>query len=253
MRLRVVSWNINGRGSASWDYLETALRPDVALLQEAVPPAGVPNVLWQPIPHRRFGSAVVTYGDLSLSPVHGVPLANATETDLPESHPGAFRVAEVGFPGMAPVTVISLYGCMPRVMNGTAYATTTLHRSLSDLTPILDTRAIGRRRVVIAGDLNATPQFSDRYYAAQQALVIDRLTAFGLTCCLGTPPDRCVTTFRRARGAVTVEYQDDWMFASRNLRLMSCEAVDEAIDAYSDHAPIVAEFEVDRATPSNAY
>jgi len=177
-------------------------------------------------------------------PIGGVPLADATQTDLPESHPGAFKVAEVALPGMAPVTVISLYGFMPKMMNGIAYATTTLHRSLSDLTPLLDTRANRRRRVVIAGDLNATPQYSDRHYAAQQALVMHRLTAFGLTCCLGTPPAQCVTTFRRTRGAVTVEYQDDWMFASPNLTLVSCEAVEEAMGPYSDHAPIVAEFEV---------
>ena len=247
MRLRVVSWNINCRGAESWEYLDRTLRPDVALLQEAVPPDGVANVLSRPIDRRRFGSAIVTYGDAFARPLDGVALAGATEADLPESHPGAFRVAEVALPGMAPVTVISLYGFMPKVMNQTAYATTTLHRSLSDLIPLLDTRANSGRRVVLAGDLNATPQYSDRYYARQQELVIRRIEAFGLKVCLGDGHEHFVTTFRRVRGDRRVEYQDDWMFRTPNLRLVSCEAIQEAIGPYSDHAPIVAEFEIPAA------
>jgi exonuclease III len=244
MRLRVVSWNINCRGAESWEYLERTLRPDVALLQEAVPPDGVANVQWRPIDRRRFGSAIVTYGAVSARPLGGVPLAEATETDLPESHPGAFQVAEVALPGMAAVTMISLYGFMPKVMNQTAYATTTLQRSLSDLTPLLDTRRNGGRRVVLAGDLNATPQYSDKYDARHQELVIERIGAFGLVDCLREAHGDYVTTFRRTRGAVTVEYQDDWMFRTPNLVLLSCVVVGDAMGPYSDHAPIVAEFDV---------
>ena len=57
------------------------------------------------------------------------------------SHPGAFVAAELDGPGLdAPITAISLYGLLERLL-GTDYSTPSLHRSISDLTGILDDRS----------------------------------------------------------------------------------------------------------------
>ena len=59
--------------------------------------------------------------------------------------PESVAVADVE--GSEPLVVVSVYGLIDR-----GYADTTIHRILSDLTPLVDERRA--RRMVIAGDLN---------------------------------------------------------------------------------------------------
>src|SRR5262249_48377904 len=56
---------------------------------------------------------------------------------------------------------------------------TSLHRTLSDLTPILDQNRRRRNSIVFAGDLNASSQFPEPYRKAYQ-LVHQRIEALGL-------------------------------------------------------------------------
>ena len=67
--VRVVSWNLGHntggyarRHEEAWDYLLEELRPDVALVQEAVPPDGLDRsvVFVKPWAKRPWGSAIVT-------------------------------------------------------------------------------------------------------------------------------------------------------------------------------------------------
>jgi exonuclease III len=137
----------------------------------------------------------------------------------------------------------------------------SVHRSLSEVSPVLDDPRY-RRRVLLGGDLNTGTQwpkgdaFNDR-----DRSVLDRIAALGLVDCLrvkrapgrlpGCPcaeGDRCehVRTRRDPRRP-DVPYQTDYLFASRDLasRLQSCVvlASDEWF-SLSDHAPIVADFEL---------
>lgn len=158
MKLKVAAWNMGHWThrpvtQQAWDYLDRNIAPDIALMQEAVPPVERRNecCLWREIdPKRRWGSGVLA---------KGLPL---TEVHLERNdYPGALVVADVILPDKSTLTVISLCGQMDRH----GYAITTLHRMLSDLTHLLEgkLRAGGRPKVILGGDLNASPQYDDKY------------------------------------------------------------------------------------------
>src|SRR5207247_2189257 len=109
-------------------------------------------------------------------------------------HPGTYAAAEAAVAG-GHVNLASVYGMLAfKVRNDVRYSVTTVHRTLSDLTPILDTYRTSLP-VILAGDLNISPQIKQPDTAAHQA-VIDRIKAFGLIDCLGRAnKDEYVRTF----------------------------------------------------------
>jgi endonuclease/exonuclease/phosphatase family metal-dependent hydrolase len=148
-------------------------------------------------------------------------------------------VADAHLSGDRSVTVASVYGMLAfRVRNGQRYAVTTLQRTLSDLTPVLDVHR-SQAPVILAGDLNVSPQIQWPDTAAHTA-VIARIKAFGLTDCLGDTNDG---EYVRTYGKPETPFQDDWVFASPALKCTRCEPVDtEEAWALSDHCPVIAEF-----------
>jgi endonuclease/exonuclease/phosphatase family metal-dependent hydrolase len=243
---RLVTWNLNcsfrKRDDKPWAFI-ASLEPDVALVQESYRPLIEGAVGSEIGGTRSWGSWVVPFGGASLTAIPTVPVSNdAIEPAgaLEMSHPGAFAVADVQLPSDRAVTVASVYGMLAfSVLNRVRYAVTTLHRTLSDLTPILDVHRTPRP-VVLAGDLNVSPQITWPDTAAHVA-VIDRIKAFGLSDCLGDMHDgQYVRTF----GKVETPFQDDWVFASPSLTCTRCEPVDtDEAWALSDHCPVMAEFE----------
>jgi hypothetical protein len=204
--MRIVSWNMNRclrsavKHTQAWEYLRDKLRADVALVQEASPPAEVRSV-YRPIdannPRLNWASAVVALDpDVSLHSRARIPLADCylktpAKDELPDSHPGACAVADVSVrDGRFSFTAISLYGQWEEVPGGGAiYSCARLHRMISDLTGVF---AKSRRKpVVMAGDLNITTQIA--YEGQTQvetdgaAAVFSRLLAWGLTDCLEPP------------------------------------------------------------------
>src|SRR5262249_23460870 len=143
------------------------------------------------------------------------------------SHPGAVVAAEIDGPEIgAPITAISLYGLLERFL-GTEYSITSLHRSLSDLTHLLDDRA-RRGRIILGGDLNASPA----RWGTTHRVLFDRIESFGLESCLDyreqlTPTHRTV--------------QIDYLFLSRELvpRLSASAVID--VGDLSDHSALVAD------------
>ncbi|MGB8648923.1 MAG: hypothetical protein WCF84_27045 [Anaerolineae bacterium] len=240
-------WRRRSTHAEAWAYLD-ALQPDLALLQETHPQRETGrNILWQPIGGRRdWGSAIVSYGNVNLTPIPAVRLGERRDKEmLEDSHPGCVRVAEAGLSNGTAVTVISIYGLnSDPVRNGIKYATTTVHRILSDLMPILDVARAKERRVILAGDLNVSPQIPQPN-TIHHEIVIKRIKAFGLVDCLGETHDGYVRTYRHRNNPNSTPYQDDWVFATENLHLISCEAKDEETAwALSDHCPVIAEFEI---------
>jgi hypothetical protein len=225
----------------AWGYLDS-LELDLALVQEAASPADGTDVLLSPThPGQLWGVGVVAYG-LPLQEIPVVPLgADPLPGHLTVSHPGCMKVAEATLSDGSTLTIASLYGMIePPALNGMRYAYTTVQRLLSDLTPILDR---SKRRVIIGGDLNITPQFPPPD-GRQHELIIERIKAFGLVDCLGATHSGYVRTLRHQNEESGTPWQNDWLFASASLRLLSCEALDEpAAWALSDHCPVVAEFD----------
>jgi endonuclease/exonuclease/phosphatase family metal-dependent hydrolase len=248
--LRVLTWNLNHAFRAAdrraWEYIES-LQPDIALLQEARRPPFEGSIGTE-IPRRgTWGTWIVPFGRTALTEIPWISLGEKRPRGyLEASHPGAFCVAQARLPSRRVVTVASVYGMLSlTVRNGRRYAVTTVHRTLSDLTPILDVKR-SKAALILAGDLNVTPQIREPDTAAHEA-VIQRIKAFGLGDCLGDAHEgRFVRTYAKHE----LDWQDDWVFASPALRCTMCEPVDtKEAWTLSDHCPVIAEFEF--APPPN--
>jgi exonuclease III len=276
--MKIVAWNMRFESSPlNWK----AFAPDgehrchIALLNEAKrPPDGLE--LHVMTTSRTIGRDDRLYGgkkdrDWSTAVASPYPLQRPEDvwalppdeddrrSKLMTSRRGAWTAAVVSFPNGEKVTAISLYGLLDERSDA------SVHRSLSDLTPLLeDTRY--NELLVLGGDLN--PLWSADVGSMKLARVqgvFDRITrGFGLvdllertlnqenpqrrrlrscTCSLG---DGCwhVQTFRRNK-ASTRGCQDDYLFASPALagRLDKCYALDFTNESRSDHVPIVATFD----------
>jgi hypothetical protein len=148
--------------------------------------------------------------------------------------------------------VIAVYGLLDEKSDA------SVHRSLSELTPIFDHPRYGKN-VLLGGDLNifANPRRDDPARARHDS-VLQRLGALGMTSCLavakrprrsqliGCPcRDPGCRHQRTYLGHATDEpYEEDFLFMSKALKdkLHTCEVV-EGI-ASSDHAPLKATFKI---------
>ena len=236
---------------AAWEYLR-GLETDYALLQEIVPPRDWPpnRLVFRKMEYggrTQWGSAVVSYDR---------PIQEVSECLSPHgkkahrfhlTFPGTLAIAQIA----SDIVLVSVYGMID---NG--YAVTTVHRLLSDLTPLLDSK-LGRR-VILAGDLNVSTQLPEPDRKRHRNL-LERFATVGLVDCLDLErparqllrncpcediPCRHVHTHRHGRSGKP--WQNDYMFVSKPLssRVVSCRPVNEGDSiawSHSDHRPLVLE------------
>ena len=272
--LSVLTWNMNQRPEA-WQrlaQLRDKFGVQVALVQEAVPPpragwrvhpaAETPGA-WRVLAHadrkRQFASAVVLLDEaLTMTPLEPQSLGQAEYGQFAVSHPGQFAVAEVGLPGAASVTLVSLYGVWDRDERW-LFSEPTLHRAISDLTIVLQARE--RSNVVLAGDLNIYWQWEEAAgppWAARYNTVFNRLAAYGLSMAgpVGESPlDRCpcgrgrncrhVRTYAHNGNPANKPYQLDFVFTSEATTARTCRVLDDEAWQHSDHLPVLAEIVVE--------
>ena len=179
---------------------------------------------------------------------------SSREVSLYQTWPGSVAVATAEPDDGPPVTFVSVYGLID-----CGYAVTTVHRVLSDLTPLLDSKY--GKRLVLGGDLNCSTQLAPPDRARHRNLferfeslgLIDLLTLAGddrapvAGCPCDDEPCRHVQTHRHSRSAVP--WHDDYLFATEPMadRLVSCEAHDQGEPdpwEFSDHCPVVATFDI---------
>jgi exonuclease III len=251
MRLKVATWNMGHwqhlkKADEAWNYLGQIIDPDIALVQEAKPVskgfgfigkalkrsnhiAYSEAVVWRKIgKNRNWGSGVLTK-DL---PIREVTFEN--------SYPGCLVAAEVMLPDNSLLTAISLYG----IIDECGYSITTLHRMLSDLTPLL-AGFMGKRRILIGGDFNASTQYDEKQPGESHRIFFERLKNFGLVDCLSRFQAGHVQTLRHVRS--NYPWQNDYIFAFQDLadKLQSCEVInDHTTYELSDHNPVVAVFDL---------
>jgi hypothetical protein len=274
--MRIVSWNLN-RASwsqrkhfsntedhrrAAWTVLAT-LGADLALVQEASAPplsldrpplstipAADDSEAWRspPFVRRAWCSAIASWRE-GLEPV---PPSRGRES-LEVSHPGAYRLASLPW-RTGRLFVVSVYALWDyswlRPGDRLLYSETSLHRTLSDLTPVLDV-ARSKVSIVLAGDLNASTQFPPPARDAYR-LVHDRIATLGLQNVSVRPDDEdladcpCVDIpCRHIRTLDTAKpIQDDYVYASPDvaggLRLINIDRTAE-MTAVSDHYPLVVD------------
>lgn len=269
--MRLVTWNMDHwrrpqeQRDAAWAFLRDEIRPDVALLQEAVPPDGVGSAVFRKggmHDDRRekakdlgWGSAVVAFGSEIRSIDSATPPFGKKPNPILRTFPGAVAVAEL--PGDKPIVVVSVYGVINR-----GYADATMHRILSDITPLVDERR--GKRIIVAGDMNITTQWSAKHRSFLHGLhneclrrdqtVFDRFKALGLTNVVeGTGPldgcgcsagDGCRHVQTQRHEKSTFPWQNDYIFLSEDLveSSYSVELItSEEAWTLSGHCPIVVE------------
>jgi len=230
MNLKVLVWNMNywlsSHRNEGWDFIRE-VNPDVAILNECYPPEHDFNYVHHV---QRAGWGVGVF-----SQDHALQ-----EYEIHCCHPEALVVADTNIASKE-IRIVSLYG---RIIN--SFAITTLHRSLSDLTPLFLNQK-GRDWILIGGDFNASLQCDERMpsYKDDRShyLFFERLKNFGLYDCIGKFHQGRVQTLRHAK--TDYPWQNDYLYAGKALFdcCVSCDVVDDsALYEISDHNPIIADF-----------
>lgn len=244
----------------AWPALDE-LNPDLCLLNEALVPTGRRGVwstdgtVGRDRGKRRWTAAVVSHFE-STAITDARPQWRHSKRDVPFhcSRPGAWAAATVET-GLGRLSAIALYGLMDELSDA------SVHRSLSELSAVLDDPKYNKN-VILGGDLNTGTQWpkGDRF-ARRDRNVLDRIEALGLVDCIRArrpagrlPNCPCIdgencthVRTRRDPRRPSVPYQTDYLFASPRLaaRLKTCEPLaTDSWFAISDHAPILAEFEL---------
>jgi endonuclease/exonuclease/phosphatase (EEP) superfamily protein YafD len=257
--MRIAVWNV-ARSPFAFDALKN-LKPDIALLNEASPPTSAHGI-WREATVGRDGRgrpwSAAVLSPHSLSEITDArPTWRQSTRGVPFvcSRPGSWIAATVEVAPATTVTAVALYGLLDELSDS------SVHRSLSELSPLLDDRRY-RRLMLLGGDLNTgTAWPATEPFLARDMNLLQRFDALGLVDCLALmrPHGRlegCTCTFgdgcthtrtRRDPRRPEVPYQTDYLWASGDLanRLRSCRAL--ATDDWfsiSDHAPIVAEFDL---------
>jgi hypothetical protein len=236
----------------------TADKPVTSPLSQVFREKGIRDDRVKPPRDLKWGSAVVSYGPQLRGIEHAVGPFDDALVDLLRTFPGSVAIAEIEYE--FPIIVVSAYGIIDH-----GYAESTVHRILSDLTPLIDERH--GRGIIVAGDLNITTQWSAKHKSflrgrQKECLLRDRnlferFEALGLhnvvvrakqgplegcDCILGTECKH-VKTQRHQRS--TFPWQNDYFFLSKDLfqQSFSVEVLDqEDVWKLSSHCPIIVEF-----------
>jgi endonuclease/exonuclease/phosphatase family metal-dependent hydrolase len=178
-------------------------------------------------------------------------------TPLHQTHPGIVAIAEVAT--RTPLVVISAYGLIDH-----GYADSTMHRILSDLTPLFDERKC--KGIVVAGDFNVSTQWSAKHRSTCQGRhkecharcvnLFARFEALGLSNVVlrndATPLPGCDCPFGLACRHVHTQHhersefpwQNDYIFLSQDLLALNPTVeVFDRDDAWrlSGHCPIAVD------------
>ncbi len=228
----------------AWDYLDNKLCPDIALLQEAVPPENrysSDNQIFLKVEERdKWSSGIIS------KTFHLEYLDLVTMLNMPKEFRYSVVAAEILLENNAIVgknvklTVISIYNNIHKLRG----ATGNLHIILSYLTPLLLNK-FGKREFIIGGDLNTSLQWENqnrRWRGMSQKILFGRIEDFELINCTNKFHGRHIQTYRDKRSEVP--WQNDYIFVSKVLegRLISCDVVDNPeVNKLSDHNPLILE------------
>lgn len=272
----VVTWNLHqgflpaGTAREALSFLETEVRPTVALIQEAIPryrPVAAGGAVWCESDDLPFETGVLGCGariealSEAIPKYKPYPAFPLTPTTRP-----THAVARVIPPdGMKPFVAISLYGRIMRKV----FAQTSILDAISDLIPLFDDPRYNDR-IVIGGDLNIFnngPRV-DAVSRERWAAILDLFKSLGLVNllektqgdrgplpgCLCRMEDECyhVETWR-ANKAVPGVWCLDYLFATREMADRMTGTLDVwatlrpevwRVWQLSDHCPVGVRFDL---------
>jgi len=256
--LTILSWNINHRTSSLAQL--SNFGSDIALLQEApklLRPEESTRIVAPPTDNwriRHYGShataIAVMNPAVNFSSYEPVDFGLGGPMKIESSHLGQFSVIWIPW-GRKGLFLVSLYGIIEH-----DFADSSLHRALSDLTPIFEQGP----DVLVGADLNAFRGYSisgKEQAVRRHQFLFDRFEMLGLAC-IGPfsstgPLENCpchlreacdhVQTYRHMNQDSSRSFQNDYVFATKRLRrqLVSCKALateNRSLWEFSDHSPI---------------
>lgn len=265
-RISIGTWNMDhwkrkvDQRAAGWVYLMSKSGTDVMLLQESVIPPGVSRMR---MVHRdlggtrHWGSSVDALNEeLEIEEIDTVASRySSTRFSMVGTFPGATIVARVKIPQIGPITVVSVYGLI------NVYAQTTMLRIIADLIPLFDSK--DGQRVVLGGDFNITTATRpNTVELIRYEAILKAIESLGLVNLAETdaerplPPANCPCGQPNCRHLHTFgESQLDWLYATPELarRCQRIRVERLAIPDLSDHAPIIAEFDIPPYLPDNTW
>jgi endonuclease/exonuclease/phosphatase family metal-dependent hydrolase len=227
--MRIVSWNLahnspeyRAHHEDAWGYLLDELRPDVALVQEAVPPEGLDRslIFAKPWAKRPWGSAIIA--------ASGRIRKGFTETSR-----GPVVLAELD-DGMI---VASIHA---RIVEGRTIP--SLQKTMTALIPRLKDR-----RFAVGGDLNTARSAEEIWPQHGHQDFFESLTGMGLYDCYWELNDQ--TEKQSFWGRVSPHaLQLDHLFVDiatgAEGKVRKCEIDDSnKVRLLSDHGPVVAEID----------
>lgn len=263
---RLATWNMNhwqtsgDRRAEGWGWLGNASGLDVALLQETVPPAYLTRdrVVYHEIAGRRpWGSAVVALGEgIEVEEIWSVSGGSNYRHRLATTYPGSVAVARVSVPGIAPISVVSVYN----LLDGSPAA--NLLRVTADLVPLLD--SVDGDRVILGGDLNVFGAVAEGRRTRSAAIfgLLDRLGLHSIGSLKDVERPSSATDCPCGKGG-TCGHIPTWkgidldhLFVSAGLRnqVRSIAVEQSVVDrGLSDHAALVLEMELNAAPVARAW
>ena len=239
--MKCLVWNMDywkrteDNRAKAWEYIQS-VDPDVCLLNECSTHTSQEYSVHS-VYRRGWGTGVFSKHQLTeiTSVTKGTRLI-----PLIKSHPESLVSTKFEL-NSKNITAISLYGKIDQ----DGFCITTLHRSLSDLTPIFSQRR-NTEWLIIGGDFNADVLIDDQQNDNAHRIFFDRLKDFKLQdCCKKFNPER-IATIRHPM--TNKQFENDRLFAGKQLydRLVSCEVIDDPnLYELSDHNPIIAEFDLE--------
>jgi endonuclease/exonuclease/phosphatase family metal-dependent hydrolase len=236
--MRVVSWNMGcgprqsqyrKRHGEAWQYLLEELRPDVALVQEALltsldqASAGHSVTVCDHAPEVAAATAVLVRG-LATKLAPSVAISPHTYT----------ATAALRTPA-GDLTVLSVH----------VYPGDAQHDDLNCLAVLLGT-TFAEHPVLVGGDFNAARRFDEVYGGVRHKTFFAAMQAAGLHEIHWGMHGREVQTYWGPQ--CKEAYQDDHFFISRSWasRARACRVIDNAlVRRLSDHGPLELDLDID--------
>lgn len=235
--MRIVTWNMGCNIPASgyrkyhdeaWTYLLDELRPDVALVQEAMV-----------VKMRAAADFTVTLCDLA--PRYDAGTAVLVREGLVASEAPKLSVGSATY---VPTTKVSTPAGPLNVAAVHVYPGDEQHADLAKLVELLGS-TFGDEPVLVGGDFNAARHFDKVYGGKKYARFFEAMDDAGFHDAHWAKHGCEIQSFwgRQAKE----QYQDDHFFVSKSWasRVRLCSVVDnDTVRRVSDHGPVVLELEV---------
>lgn len=247
MNLKIVTWNMDywkhkkEDRNRAWEYLDKNIDPDIALLQEAIPPKdryNDDNIVFPQVDDKyKWACCIVS------------KICSLRQVDFPRKFRYSLIAADVILSeekhnlNTTLFTVISMYS----PIDEWGFSTPNLHVMLSDLTPMFLNK-LGNREIILAGDFNTSLQWEERekrWPGLSQELLFNRIKDFGLINCTEKFWGGYKQTYRHSKSRYP--WQNDYIFVTRGLEdsLKACYVVDNPdVHKLSDHNPVTIELTV---------